>query len=265
MAQPLTKTKEDDGTLYTRPPPIEAAIDIALGQNLDTLRQRARVRDRKDPLYLPSECLVHLTRRAIRTGDGAAYNTLLPLLLERCKANLNKYVVASVPNAALLRETILCDFAALFAIDGTEDDKLALDIFECRFNFGFMRFRQTRVTKVLEQERRDVELPSDEGETAEGEISHEVLARLADLRGDGNPEDRLFSRQMRQQLIRALWELPANERKAVLLVHYYGLQIAAEDDPSKVTAASLCGVTRRTIQNWLARGLAKLSKLRELA
>ncbi len=265
MAQPLTKTKEDDGTLYTRPPPIEAAIDIALGQDLETLCQRARVRNRKDPDHLPSECLVHLTRRAIRTGDDAAYNALLPLLLERCKANLNKYVVASVSNAALLRETILCDFAALFAIDGTEDDKLALDIFECRFNFGFMRFRQTRVTKVLEQERRDVEFPSDEGETAEGEISQEVLARLADLRGDGNPEDRLFSRQMRRQLIRALWELPENERKAVLLVHYYGLQIAAEDDPSKVTAASLCGVTRRTIQNWLARGLAKLSKLRELA
>ncbi len=169
MAQPLSKTKEDDGTLYTRPPPIEAAIDIAIGQNLDTLRQRARVRDRKEGQYLPSECLVHLIRHAKSTGDEVALNTVLPLLLERCKANLNKKVDSGVSNADLVRRTILRDFAALFAIDGTAEDKLALDIFECRFNFGFMRFRQTRVTEVFEQERRDVELPSDEGETVEGE------------------------------------------------------------------------------------------------
>ena len=147
MAQPLSKTKEDDGTLYTRPPPIEAAIDIAIHQDLQTLCQRARIRDRNDPHHLSSECLVHLTRQAIRTDDGTAYNALLPLLLERCRANLNKYVVASVPNAEHLRETILCDFAALFAMDGTVDDKFwALDFFECRFNLAFASFRQTRVT-----------------------------------------------------------------------------------------------------------------------
>jgi hypothetical protein len=76
MAQPLSKTKEDDGTLYTRPPPIEAAIDIAIHQDLQTLCQRARIRDRNDPHHLSSECLVHLTRRAIRTDDGTAYNAL---------------------------------------------------------------------------------------------------------------------------------------------------------------------------------------------
>jgi hypothetical protein len=261
MAQPLSKTKDEDGTLYTRSPGIEAAIDIALAQDLETICQRARIRNSKDQHHLPSECLVHLIRYAKRNGNDRALNALLNLLLERCAANLNKKVDSGIPNAPLVRRTILRDFSALFALDGMTDDKLQLDFFEVRFNFGFMRFRQVRVTKVIDQHAREVEFPSEEGTTAESEIDNEVLARLADLRCDGDLENRVF----RQQVIRAIRELPDNERKAILLVHYYGFQIAAEDDPSKVTAASLCGVTRRTIQNWLARGLAKLSKLRELA
>jgi hypothetical protein len=40
MARPLSKTKEDDGTLYKRLPVIEAAIDAALTQDLETLCRR---------------------------------------------------------------------------------------------------------------------------------------------------------------------------------------------------------------------------------
>ena len=161
---------------------------------------------------------MHLTRRAIRTDDGTA--ALLPLLLERCRANLNKYVVASVPNAEHLRETILCDFAALFAMDGTVDDKFwALDFFECRFNLAFASFRQTRVTNALKQEARQITLPSEEGEIPDGEINDELLGRLLDLQAGGDPEHRLVNAQTRQQVLRAVWGLPENERKAVVLVY----------------------------------------------
>jgi hypothetical protein len=72
MAQPLTKTKEDDGTLYTRFPETEAAIEAALGHDLDRLSRRATIRDRKSPDYLPSESLVHLIRDAHRRGKATS-------------------------------------------------------------------------------------------------------------------------------------------------------------------------------------------------
>src|SRR4051794_21043484 len=66
MARPLLKTKEHDGTLYKRLPEIEAAIDAALTQDLETLCRRAKIRDKRATDYLPSECLVHLIRDAHR-------------------------------------------------------------------------------------------------------------------------------------------------------------------------------------------------------
>jgi hypothetical protein len=260
MAQPLSKTKEDDGTRYTRFPEVEAAIDIALRQDIETISQRARIRNSKSPQHMPSECLVHLIRHARRGSDDHALNTLLPLLLERCHANLNKKVDKDIPNAAMVRRDILRDFSALFAIDGSSDDKLALDFFEVRFNLAFARFRDDRVGKVIAQHAREVELPSSPGDTVEQEIDNEVIARLADLNGSGDLDEGLF----RKQVIEAVKALPPGERDAVLLVHYHGFQIGS-DTPSEVTAATLCNVDRRTIQNRLTRGLAKLSKLREQA
>lgn len=59
MARPLEKT-DADGNPYHRPPSIEAAIDTALAQDLQTQCDRALIRDKKSADYLPPECLVHL-------------------------------------------------------------------------------------------------------------------------------------------------------------------------------------------------------------
>jgi hypothetical protein len=261
MAQPLTKKKEDDGTLYTRFPEIEAAIDIALGQDLDRLCRRAAVRDRKLSDYLPSECLVHLIREAHRRGDENKRDKLLPALLERCHAILNKKVDGDIPNAVMLRKQILNDFAALFAIDGSADDKLGLDYFEVRFNHAFQSFRIARLRPVFALLEKEIEIPEAAGETVEGELDNEVLARLATLQGSAsNPEERVF----RNQVVRAINALPPMEREALVLVHYYGFKIEAED-PGETTAATLCGVRGRTIQNRLNRAKAKLSKLKEVS
>jgi DNA-directed RNA polymerase specialized sigma24 family protein len=107
----------------------------------------------------------------------------------------------------------------------------------------------------------EIPLPEDAGEAAvvEQALDNEVLARLSDLQGAAaNPEDRLF----RKQVIAAIIALPPDERKAVVLCHYYGFKEESED-PTEQTAATLCGVTGRTIRNRLTRALVKLSKLKE--
>jgi hypothetical protein len=55
----------------------------------------------------------------------------------------------------------------------------------------------------------------------EQELQDEVLARIADLRGDAdNPEAQMF----RKQVYDAIVALPEDERKGLLLVHYYGFR-----------------------------------------
>jgi hypothetical protein len=261
MARPLEKTTS--GKLYTRPPEIEVATDAALVQDLATHRRRALIRDRHDPEYLPSECLVHLIRDAKRNGKDRARDTLLPLLLARCEANLDAKVEGQIAGAVQLREDILGDFAELFAIDGSAEDAHELDFFEVRFNRAFFTFRATRVRSELAHLNSQTPLPepSEEITLIEQELDDEVLARLSDLQGvAGNPEDRVF----RKQVFDAIKALPADQRKAVVLVHLLGFKQGSQN-PDETTAATLCGVDERTIRNRLKRAFATLSKLQEVA
>lgn len=261
MARPLQKTT--NGKPYSRPLEIEAATHAALAQDLATQRRRALIRDRHHPEYLPSECLVHLIREAMRRHDDAARDALLPLLLARCKANLNAKVDGQIAGAVQLRDDILGDFAELFAIDGSPEDRHELDFYEVRFNRAFFIFRATRVRSELAHLNSQTPLPdpSDEITLIEQELDDEVLARLADLQGArGNPEDRIF----RKQVFDAIKALPADQRNAVVLVHLLGFKRGSEN-PNETTAATLCGVDERTIRNRLRKAFATLSKLQEVA
>jgi hypothetical protein len=253
MAQPLEKTKPD-GSLYTRPAGVEKIIDTALTQDLDTHCKRALIRDYDSADYMPSECLLHLIRKARRADDERAYGALIPLVLARCEANLNKYVAPELPGAVELRKDILGDFAELLAIDGTPEDNHQLDYFEIRFNGGFAAFRKTRVRDELVFQNRHLPVPESfpESDSVEQELADDFIARLADFQGDsGNQEDRAF----RKQLLAAIRELPREEQVAILLVHHF--------DYTRAKAAELCDVDERTIRNRLHRAHETLSKLKE--
>jgi DNA-directed RNA polymerase specialized sigma24 family protein len=56
--------------------------------------------------------------------------------------------------------------------------------------------------------------------------------------------------------------LPPDERRAVELCHILGYDEESED-PNKRTAATICGVTGRTIRNRLKRAAARLSSYKE--
>jgi hypothetical protein len=257
MARPLNKTKPD-GAPYTRLPEIEAAIDSALGQDLETLSERAQLRDRKAKNYLPSECLVHLIREARRNGQEEAQNKLLVRLLERCAAILISRVPDSgIATARQLREDILGDFAELFGIDGSLQDRHELDFYEVRFNRAFYTFRITRFRPELDRLNSTRALP--DPASPDVPIDGEVLARLSDLsRTASDPEQFVI----RKQLYAAIRALPKDERDALILCCRIGLKEESED-PNEQTAATVCGVTGRTIRNRLARARAKLSGIKE--
>ena len=86
MARPLLKKN------LARPPGIERKIDMALTQDWATLSRRARETNPESGDFLPSECLVHLLRDAIRCGDDRIARVLMPQLLKRAEANLERTV-----------------------------------------------------------------------------------------------------------------------------------------------------------------------------
>ena len=257
MARPLQKQYQN-GNAYTRPDVVEAAIDAAIRQDLPTLSQHAWVPEPESSDFLPPECLVHLIRDARRRGDEQAMNNLLPPLLTRCDAILkHKVPDGALPNAAELRESILSDFGLLFAEDGSGDHPHELDLFECRFNLAFRTFRIDRFRRERTRLRHMEPMPLDD-EPSDASPDKYAFSRLA--AAFSQPETQ-FRDVSLKELVNAIDALPPDERKAVVLCHVLGYKEESED-PSERTAATICGVTGRTIRNRLSRAAAKLSRFK---
>src|SRR5919198_27953 len=151
MARSLTK-HTGNGDRYARPTNIEAVIDAALALDWPALHQHALVRDRRSTDYLPSECLVHLIRKAHRDHHETIRDQLLAILLGRCEATLAAMLPdGRVPNAAYLRDEVLGRLGELFAEDGTGDNPDELDYFEVRFNAAFAALRTDLFLNQLSQ------------------------------------------------------------------------------------------------------------------
>lgn len=260
MARPLTN--ESDGTLYMRPPGVEAQIDQVVELSLAELRSRLQITDRNDPEYLRSECLVHLVREGRRSGDQALMSTVLPILLGRCEANLLVKVPDGVmPDAANLRQEILDDLAELFVVDGSGDFPDELDFYECKFNMAFRALRIDAVRRDVRRRKRSVEvvdLPPLEVKSMPDPYE-DAFARVSEA-------FRVLPTQewdaYREPFVQAIEALPPDERDAVVLVHVLGYKEESEN-PEEETAATRCDCTGRTIRNRLTRAAAKLSRFKE--
>lgn len=256
MARPLTKHME--GVRYTRPPSVETNIDGALSVDLATLRRRLLLTDPSAADYLRSETLVHLIREAHRNGDEGRRDTILPVLLGRCEANLKIKVSEQLPNAQGLREEVLSQLCELLIADGTGDNPDELDFYECRFNRAFRTLRLDVLDRELGIVNRAAALP-DEGDPDEPDIDEDAFARVSEaFRSPAAQHGALFL----EQLWQAINALPPDQRRAVILVHVLGYD-EESDKPDKVTAATLCNCTGRTIRNRLSRAAKTLARFKE--
>ena len=248
--------------MYTRPFAVEAQIDEAICLSRSDLRTRLLIADRNAPGYLRSECLVHLVREGRRSDDQQLISAVLPVLLGRCEANLLvKVPDGGMPDAAGLRQEILEDLADLFVTDGTGDFPNELDFYECRFNKAFRALRIDAVRRDIRRRKRSitvVDLPP--CEAASGPDTHEdAIARVSDA--FKIPPTQEWD-VLREPLVNAIEALPADERDAVILVHFFRYKEESED-PEEETAATRCNCTGRTIRNRLTRAAAKLSRFKE--
>jgi hypothetical protein len=258
MARALQKiTKQGVG--YRRPPEIEASIRRALGEDLTEQLRRARVNDPNDPDFMCSECLLHLAREARITGDRRALDKLLPLLLKRCQRRLEKTISGSEAIAGEKREELLNEFGLLLAKAGTNHDSTGLDIFECRFNAGFvyLKFKHQKADRRRENKLRDLStVRDDEGNLVDPEAFLTRLSRAAYM--PANQEDFIFL----DEILKAINHLPEAQRSAVLLCGVQGYAPASEE-PTEITAATICGISGTAARKNLRKAVAKLNLLRK--
>lgn len=252
MTRQLRK-RDSNGKLYERPAEIEAAIDIAIQQDLERLKTRGAVSDRQSPEFLPSECLVHLIREAGRERHEERVYGLLHILLGRCAANLKRKIrEGALPNAAEVREDILGELGVLFAEDGQADSHDVLDFYECRFDKALSALRIDIFRREQKLARR-LE-PIEQEVTREDGSENEYAVRDSE-------EFRTKASQIpRVYLTELLEQLPKNERIAVILCVLMNYK-EESDDPLERTAASICKVSGRTIRKRLSRALTKLAEL----
>jgi len=247
VACPLRKCTAD-GTLYTRPAEIEAAIDEALSLDAATRVGRAGLRDRKATGFLRKEVLVHLIRDAKRADDQPTLAKLFTILARRCDAILMSKVPEAYPHAADIRADTLAELSELIATDGTAKDVHKLDFFEVRFERAFLMLRRDVERRYLRRDRHEaVDASLDDPE-------RESIEDAAPVDGEQEPtvvtdeQMRLFNR------------LPADDRKLLLL--RFGNEIKVEStDADEFTLAKHYGVEGRTIRNRLKSALARLAKL----
>ena len=255
MVRPLTKLRSN-GKLYTRPLAVETQIDEVLNLDLATLRQRLEITNHRTSGYLRSECLVHLIREAIRTGDSDRSHLVLPVLLLRCQAILkNKIPDSDFFDAESLREEVLGQFGEMLANANSEE----LDFYECRFNYAFRTFRIDLVNGEVDRLKETTPFPSPSGGELEEGDEEDVLARLSDAaRVPATQESRIFLLEVWPTLM----ALPKEELQAVIFCRFMGYKIESED-PNEVTAATRCSCSGRTIRNRLVRAATKLARFKE--
>lgn len=239
MIRPLTKRRVS-GELYQRPPEVEAAIGAVLALERSELLRRARILDPNNNDFVRPECLVYAIRSAQADADSELTNAMLGILLERCSAILT----ATIPNAQSqrgwdIRAQVLDQLVDKFLSDAKPG---ALDMFEVRFGAAFraLKIDVFRARTKEETSLVSVEEPEDEDQPTA------LPAEPA-------------TQEVRLALEQAIWRLPQDARRAYTLVYKLGYEIES-NDPSKKTAATICGVSGRTIRTRLNEATTQVRK-----
>ncbi|HEY1653710.1 MAG TPA: hypothetical protein VGF86_01195 [Candidatus Tumulicola sp.] len=234
MAKRLTKETKN-GSTYSRPAPVEVNIDGAINQPLEVIRQRLQVVSGTDPDFLTSECIVHLLRQATNAGDEERLAVLHEFLMRRVDRILvSKIRDSDMPNAEEVRLEATYDLDVLIARRSAD-----LDFFEVRFN---MALRNLYIPKLRNARQRPPMIPfADQDEDPDRDVSLQETSALS------------------VDIVAAIRSLPPDELEAFMLIE--GGYEVESNDPQKTTAATICGVSGRTIRSRQARAKEKLAAL----
>ncbi|MES2463822.1 MAG: hypothetical protein V4671_24905 [Armatimonadota bacterium] len=246
----LTRVRKDNGAAYVREKGVDSQI-----QQLCVLSERSRqlrlmqAGERGSADRLQEETLVYFLREYDRRGESEVAWRIAEGLAERVSGHvarkLSRWRLTPEESDDCARDLFAALWEALFSHEA------AAEFWEVRFWVCLDR----RLWNLVEKRQavRDNELrPGDashedaDGDSAADEVS--AFGRLVD--GGPGPETLAEHKE-------ALALLTETERLAVYLCRVEGLPEESED-PTRMTAAKILGVTGRSVRNYLRRAEAKL-------
>ncbi len=252
MIIPLTKRRKD-GTPYLRPDNIEALLQALADLPRDELLERTSIRDRKDPLYVPTECVLHFVRASRRDNSDTGFERLYRILFERVLCALPR-AETSGNTVSLLKERIrnaVSDrFVELLAKDRHEPDE-RLDFFEVRFDLAIKRLRLDAQERAWREEGRSDPLDADTNVS-----EREAVAAIAEDTFEANI---LSDPHFRDRVYLAIDNLPPEQSRTMHLL-MLGWPTHS-NDPAVMTIAKALGCSDRSVRNYRERALKTLVAL----
>jgi len=243
-----------NGHLYLRNPGIEALLASLADITRDELVARSRIRDRTDPLYVPSECLLHFVRASRHDNSDAHFERLYKILAERVYRALPKALSRDGKTESMkhadIRDKAFDRFQELLALDrNTYVTKL--DYFEVRFDGALVSLRRDAQEQVWRAENRHQPLEIDEDT---GELSPEVekAAGSFDPLDISNLDDPAY----RLRLEAAIDALPPEQSR---IIHMLRKDIPIDSkDPNVFTIAKALGRSEKTVRTYRDKAYAAL-------
>jgi DNA-directed RNA polymerase specialized sigma24 family protein len=249
---PLKKHRRD-GRLYTRPPQIEAKIIELLSLSRCELITQCEIRQRTDPGYVPSECLLHFIRASRTDKSDIYFKRLYKILVERVLRCLPKAESLNGKTTSLIksniREKVFGHFVDLLASDRNAYlDKL--DYYEINFNAALKKLRLSAQAQAWRDENRvtilydeDTGEPTAAVERATGSFDPFNMSAYADD-------------NYRSLLNAAIDALPLEQRRIVVMIQQ-GIPIDSKD-PNVITIAKTLGKSEKTIRTHRDKAYAAL-------
>ncbi len=247
MIPELRKLTAED-VPYVRPPEIQAALEELDSIPIEEVADRAENASEGERGFVPTECVLHFVRQSCANNDAPPYQALFNVLRARLmklvpvryrRIGTSQYVPINA-YAADLQEIVLDKFLEILCKDREEYDE-RLDIYEARFNLAFSALRSTAKKSLTRRRKRE---KSVEYEDDSSSLIAEMEERLASTRNVVGPEEKFF----RFELLKAIDQLPPDEKWIIHLIHVENIQIDAQD-PETPSIAKLLNCTEKTVRN----------------
>lgn len=235
---------------------VEAQLSALEQLSRDNLLKKCQIRDRANPDYVRTECVLHFVRACHRDNNEARFAGLYSALLERATRRLPRS-----QNGALISSTqseindLVLDTLNILVSSDREAYSEKLDYFEVRFDEAIARLRLDAQRKVWRQQNRNTSLEDDET----GEISPEVEKAV----GNYNPFEtkKTEDRDYRLRLDGAIDTLPPLQQRIVQMLRK---EVPIDSkDPYAVTISKTLGKVEKTIRLNRDKAYAALKRILE--
>jgi hypothetical protein len=252
LINPLRKISRE-GKLYTRRPIIESKIIELASLSHEDLVIRCAIRQKDDPAYIPSECLLYFIRESRGNRPDTYFKKLYRLLSERVLrclpdgSSLNGKTTSLTKST--IREKVFGHFVELLASDRNDySDKL--DYYEINFEDALKKLRLDAQEQAWRDEKRSTTLHDEETGEPTVEVEHAA--------GSFDPfnASEFSSDVYRFALNEAIDTLPPLQKRIIVMLQQ-GFPIGPKDS-NAITIAKALDKDEKTIRTHRNKAFATL-------